>query len=137
MVDYVSDAGELLRRLRAFAFGPDAPVEIAARLQSLPGSNADVITAAPEILYAHFDLLTAPGKRVMAEIFVHGNEMGWTTFAGGPKGSGNRAEAIVAAVARQLSDEPGGTPGPGEWPAPRAELRGGVDWRMPDGIEEA
>ena len=31
MVDYVADAGELLRRLRAFAFGPDVPEEMVQR----------------------------------------------------------------------------------------------------------
>lgn len=129
MVDYVSDAGELLRRLRAFAFGPDVPEAIAERLQTLPGSNADVITTAPEIMYAHFDLLPESGARVMAEIFVHGNEMSWTTFAGGSKGTGNRAELIVSAVARELGDEPGEAPHPDDWPAPDVALRAQVDWR--------
>ncbi len=135
MVDYVADAGELLRRLRAFAFGPDVPEEIAERLQTLPGSNADVITAAPEIMYAHFDLLPPEGVRVMAEIFVHGNEMAWTSFAGGPKGSNNRAEQIVLAVG--VYHDGGEAPPFVDWPEPIIVLRDGHDWRAPVGTPAA
>ena len=40
MAEYLA-AAELVKQIRAFAFGGDAPAEIADRLQSLPGVDAD------------------------------------------------------------------------------------------------
>lgn len=129
-MDLIPDAAELVRKFRAFAFDGGAPEEIALRLQTIPGTDADLLTGAPEILYAHYDLLDDRGKRILGEMFVYGNEQNWTTFAGGPKGSGNRAETIVGVVSRDLGDEGAILPPPSEeWPAPKAELRDGADWR--------
>ena len=124
MVDYV-DAGELTRRIRAFAFGGHAPEEIVDELQTIPGVAADVICQAGEILFAHLDLLDVDGFQLVGEIYQHALQQGWTGF-----NQGDRSEAIVALVraGADMSDE---------WPAPHVALRDGHDWRVPDQVEVA
>jgi hypothetical protein len=79
--------------------------ELLDKLQRIPGVTADLLTQGAELLYAYRDELDDDGKRLMAELYVHGNEQGWTTFAGGAKGTDNRAEQIAEFTARELGDK--------------------------------
>jgi hypothetical protein len=133
-MDYIADASDLLRKFRTWVYrDAQIPDDLRDRLQTIPGGDAEVITNAPEIMYAHYDQLDDAGKRIMGEIWVHGNEKLWTSFAGGPKGSYNRAEQIVEQVSRDLGDEGAIQPRPlEEWPEPRVGRReDGIDWRLP------
>lgn len=127
-MDYVSDPSELLKRFRKFAFGSTVPEGIADRLQSIPGTDADVICSAAEILYAHRDQLDDDGLRVMGELFNYGLNQHWSTF-----NQGDRSAQIVAATDKALGDARGKAPADKDWPAPKVELREGVDWRNPEG----
>ena len=114
MVDYVSDVSVLLRNFRAFAFSGNAPSEIETQLQSIPGTDADVICAAAEMLYAHYDLLNDQGRRVTAELFNYAHNQGWTGF-----NQDGRSETIVTQVGRDLGDAGAVKPLPyEEWPEP-------------------
>jgi hypothetical protein len=129
MVDYVSDASVLLQGFRAFAFSGEAPEEIEDQLQKLPGTDADVICSAAEVLYAHYDLLTDTGKRRMAELFNYAVNQHWSGF-----NQGDRSAQIVTYTARALGDEGAILPPPEEeWPEPQANRRDSWDWRYPDG----
>ena len=132
MVDYVSDASELRRRLSAYAFNPSIDAELADKLQRMPGVEADVLSNAPELLYAYRDRLGEDGLRLMGELFVHANEHGWTSVAGGAKGTDNRAETIVDNVSRAIGEPEAGEERPAEdWPEPQTIRRDGLDWRAP------
>ncbi|MCC7097264.1 MAG: hypothetical protein IT472_08805 [Thermomonas sp.] len=122
MVDYV-DAGELVRRIRAYAFGGHAPEDVADRLQTLPGVPADVICAAGELLYAHFDLLDDSGWMLVAEIYQHTIQQGWSGF-----NQGDRSAVILAQLSAVIADD---HTDPDAWPAPHTGLRDGLDWRGP------
>lgn len=125
-MDYVSDANELVRRLRAFAFGGAAPEALAERLQALPGVQADQICDGAEILYAHRDLLDPSGLRLAGELFSYALHQGWTTF-----NQGDRSARIVALARRDLGETGGDVAGEAdEWPAPQIARRAdGADWR--------
>ena len=129
MVDYVKDASELRRRINAYSFGSEPSEELARKLQTIAGVEADVITTAPEILYAYKDELGEDGLQLMAELFVHMNEQGWTTAAGGAKGTGNRAEKIIEAVRQEVGELKADPPEPAAWPDPKTEYRDSKDWR--------
>lgn len=132
MVDYVNDAGELARRIRLYAFGGQAPEELAARLQSIPGVTADLICEAGELLYAHRDLLDDGGLTLLGEIYVHAEAQGWTTF-----NQGDRSARIVAGVKRDLGETGGASWPASEDPEPQIARRGGQDWRADLGASEA
>lgn len=121
MAEYLA-AAELVKQIRAFAFGGDAPAEIADRLQSLPGVDADVICAAGELLYAHYDLLDAAGVAIVARIYEHAIQQGWAGY-----NQGDRSADIVARVDQHLAGAGGET---AAWPAPDTRLRDDYDWRQ-------
>lgn len=121
MAEYLP-AGDLVKQIRAFAFGGDAPSEIADRLQSLPGVDADVICAAGELLYAHFDLLDVTGVGLVARIYEHAVQQGWVGY-----NQGDRSAEIVAHIDQHLAD---GAATSAAWPAPDLRLRDGYDWRL-------
>jgi hypothetical protein len=127
MVDYVSEANELLRKFRAFSFSDAAPAEVAERLQTIPGVAADVLCEGAELLYANYDRLPAEGKRIAAEMFNYALHQGWTTF-----NQGDRSELIVQNIAADIGDR-GKTKPPEavEWPEPR--LSAERDWRKEEG----
>lgn len=132
MVDYVSDANELVRRFRAYAFSDDAPADIAEKLQTIPGVAADVICTGAEMLYAHRDLLDDNGLRVMAELYNYAVQHKWEGF-----NESAGSQAIVNAAAKALGDATGKASDPDKWPEPKAALRADrVDWRFPDGKPE-
>ena len=118
-MEYVSDTMALVRRLNAYAYGPDCPEELASRLQSIPGVQADVITQGAQILYAHFDLLNGEGKEVMGLMFNYAVNQHWTAF-----NEQNGSAQIVALVEGTLDQA--------DVPEPKTQYRqGGVDWREP------
>lgn len=127
MVDYVSDVSVLLQGLRRFAFGGTAPNEIDDQLQRLPGADADVICTAAELLYAHYDLLNAEGRRVMAQLYNYAIQMRWSGF-----NQGTRSEEIVEYTERAIGDVDEAAPAPEEWPIPDTARRSGIDWRTPE-----
>lgn len=126
-MDYIADVAELVRRLRAYAFGGAAPADVAARLQTVPGSTADQICGGAEVLYAFRDQLDDDGVRLMGELFTYAREQGWSTF-----NRGDRTDRIVALARRDLGEKGAGVARKGaEWPEPEVERRGGLDWRKP------
>lgn len=131
MVDYIRDAHELALKVRRFMFAEATDAELAEKLQAIAGVEADLLSTAPEVLYAYRDRLDEAALRLMGELFVHANEQGWTSVAGGPKGTDNRAELIVRDVRRDLGELKGSVD-PEAAPAPLMNLRpGGADWRVP------
>ena len=122
MVDYVADANELARRIRAWSFSIGGDTELKNRIQLIPGVTADLICEAAEILYAHNDILDDDAKRIMAELFNYTDNQGWTTF-----NKENRSKTIVKLAAFDLGDtitKPIEKP-----PQPEANRRDGLDWR--------
>lgn len=127
-MNYVSDANEIERKLRAWAYNPAAPAVVAEKIQVMTGVQADRLPAEAEILYAHRDLLDDDALRVMGELFIYAREHGWTTF-----NRGDRTDRIVALVRRDLGEKGSGVAAKNaEWPEPELVRReGGVDWRNP------
>lgn len=121
MADYL-DAHALIRKVRLYAFGGQAPDEICDVLQTIPGSDADVICTAGELLYAYFDLLDGAGRTLTAEIYQHAIAQGWAGFC-----QGSRAADIVAAIDAMQND---GADDFTAWPAPDTVRRAGFDWRL-------
>jgi len=126
-------SSDLVRGIRSFAFGSADAGEVHEKLQTIPGVDADLITQGAEILYAHIDELDDDGLALCAAIFLHMNEQGFTTCCGGPKGSNNRAEKIIELV-RSGKDKAGLDAL--KWPEPKAEIRAGIDWRLPTPEED-
>jgi hypothetical protein len=138
MVDYVKDPNELVRKLRAYAFAGDIDDDkLRERLQTIPGVTADVLTEAAEILYAFYDKLNKEGKTILGELWTYGNEQHWTTFAGGDKGTDNRAEQIIDAVRHDIGELKSKGPKPDKLPEPQKNRRDNFDWRYPDGVPPA
>lgn len=128
MVDYIGDAGELVRRIRMFSFGGHAPQEIAEKLQTIPGSDADILTNGAEILYAHKDLLDNDGLALMAQLYYYADQSKWSTF-----NKDGRSLAIVGLVRRELGENGFGVAdAEAEWPEPETNRRDGQDWREPE-----
>ncbi len=126
MVDYLGNPGELRRRLTAYAYHQDTPSELAERLQELGGVDADVITEAPEILYAHFDLLSEQGLTVLAQLAGYGVAQNWTGL-----NRDGRWQRISEAARRGLGEK-GDVGDPEGDPEPQTVRRAdGVDWRAP------
>lgn len=131
-MDYLNNDAELVRRIRVLAFGGDADAELAQKLQTIPGSDADVLTEGAELLYAYRDKLDEGGLTLLGQVYHRANDQNWTTFNGGPKGSDNRSERIVALVRRDLGEDGAGiAAADAEWPEPQTRRRDGHDWRDP------
>jgi hypothetical protein len=133
-MDYVSDAGELVRRLRAFAFGGNAPAEIEDRLQSLPGVAADQLCDGAELLYAHYELLNDDGKNLVGQIYNYADAQGWSTF-----NKNGRSAEIVSLARRDLGEKGRGVAlKSAKYPEPETMRRkDNVDWRGPQKESEA
>lgn len=131
-MDLINDASELVRRIRVLAFGGNADAELAGKLQTIPGSDADLLTEGAELMFAYRDKLDEDGLALLGQLYTHANDQNWTTFNGGPRGSGNRSEQIVALVRRDLGETTGGVANDTDaWPAPQVRRRDGFDWRQP------
>ena len=124
MVDYVSDVTLLLQNFRAFAYSGQAPAEIKEQLQRIPGTDADVICAAAELLYAYYDELTDEGKRSMGELFNYAVNHNWAGF-----NKEGRSAEIVRLVSIDIGDAEGDMLPDEEWPEPSTDRRTGNDWR--------
>ncbi len=126
-MNIITDAQELARRVRLLAFGGNAPEEVANALQAIPGTTAELLTTAPEILYAHRDLLDAEALELTGQLYAHAVDQNWSAF-----NREDRSARIVALVRRDLGEKGAGVAKVAdEWPEPQTNRRGGVDWRAP------
>jgi hypothetical protein len=124
MVDFIADPVQIVRQFNAFVFGANVPAQAAEKLQSIPGTSADVISQGREILYAHFDLLNDEGKTVLAQMAHYAVSQGWQG-----ENSNNRCDNMVK-LARFSLGEIQTAPSAENTPDPRTGLRdGSVDWR--------
>lgn len=123
---------DLMRALNAYAYGA-APAELAERLQTMIGVDADKISTGREILYAHRDLLDEQGLTVLGQLAEYAVYSTWV----GDNADG-RCEKIVAGVKRDLGDKSVKAK-PENDPAPRVQYRDeGFDWQNPpEPAEEA
>lgn len=129
-MDRITDPVILVQRFNAFAYSPTAPEELKNKLQTIPGSQADIVTQGLEILYAHFDLLDADGKAVLGVLSDYGVYAGWAAMNvdGRLEKIRDRVRADLGEDVEPLADE--------NMPEPEARLRGGgVDWRFPPEAE--
>lgn len=125
-MEFLNDPVQLVRRFHAFVYGPDVPPEAAEKLQSIPGSAADVISQGREILYAHYDLLNDEGKAVVAQLAQYAVAQGW-----GGDNADNRCGQMVA-LARHDVGEIATKPSLANTPDPNAALRDdNTDWKKP------
>jgi hypothetical protein len=125
-LDQIRDPLKLMRALNAYAYAESTPPELAEKLQTIPGVDADRITAAREIMYAHFDVLDEAGKTVLGQLADYAVYSGWSS-----ENTEGRCDKSRDAVRRDLGEE-GDLGDPADDPAPRVGLReDGVDWRNP------
>lgn len=116
-IEFVNDPVALVRDYNAFVFGANVPEVAKDRLQTIPGSAADVITQGRELLYAHYDLLDDEGKAVLAKLAQYAVMQNWVA-----ENADGRAEKITAAVRRDLGER-GTWPDAADDPAPNVALR--------------
>jgi hypothetical protein len=129
MVDYINNPIDLRRRLADYAYHPDTPAELAEKLKTIPGVDADVLSEAPEVLYAFFDVLSEQGRTALAQLADYGVRQNWSSL-----NAGGRWERIRDAARRELGEEVEADPA-GD-PAPQVTRRAdGIDWRDPPAEE--
>lgn len=129
MVDYINNPLDLRRRVTDYAYHSDTPDELAEKLKTIPGVDADVLSEAPEVLYAFFDVLGDQGRTVLAQIADYGVRQNWTTL-----NANGRWEKIRDAARRELGEEVEADPASD--PEPQTTRReDGVDWRNPPAAE--
>ena len=124
MVDFSTDPTQLVRLYNAFVYGPDAPPIAAERLQTIPGSSADLISQGREILYAHYDLLNDAGKTVLAQLSHYAVSQGWQG-----DNANSRCDNMLKLARHDLGEIQTG-PSYENTPDPRPGLRDdGVNWK--------
>lgn len=120
---FTNDPVQLVRNYNAYAYG-GAPEIAKERLQTICGSQADVISQGREILYAHKDLLDEEGLSLLAQLAAYAVANNWI----GDNADG-RCEKIVSGARRELGEA-------GDWvaeedePQPKTTYRNdGVNWK--------
>lgn len=115
-----NDHVAILRELNAHAFHPDTNQELAAKLQALPGSDADKFIGGMEILYAYKDVLNGDGIEVLGALSAYASLASWGALS-------VRAAAICRALKRDLGESI--AQDPADDPEPDAARREGFNWK--------
>lgn len=127
----VTNDHDLVNKLVVYALTQTAhlPQDAQTRIKNSAtvGAPGDRIVETAEVLYAHYDLLNAQDKEVLASCFACGAKNGWSMLT-----DNQRAEKVVGMAMNDCGVVSPLCPAPaaGEEPEPQAHRReGSVNWK--------
>jgi len=127
-IEFKNDVLALEQDMNAFAYSAACPEGLRQKIAAIPA--AERVNRGAQVLYAHYDLLDAAGKRACAQMFCYAANMGWAKF-----NEDHKSTDIVSRI--ELDLDGGDTGEDADWPVPQRGMRAGrADWRLAATEEE-